>query len=81
MTEAPDTRVVIRDCVAWSTKANGKPDGGADSKPVDVQKDTVVVVEGVSLEIAPRTLLVRGSIGGAERLVEIREQLLAKASR
>jgi hypothetical protein len=78
MSETPDTRIVISNCVAWSTKANGKPDGGADSTPVDVRKDTVVVVEGVGVEIEPRSLLVRATLGNVERRLEIREHFLAK---
>lgn len=73
-----DTRVVTKDCVAWSTKGNGKPDGGGDSKPVDVKKDTVVTVYGVSVETEPRSLLVRMQVDGGERSVEIRERYLEK---
>lgn len=78
MSDAADTRVVTTDCVAWSTKASGKPEGGADSKPVDVKKDTVVTVYGVSVETEPRALLVRMNVDGAERSIEIREHYLTK---
>lgn len=78
MSDAPDTRIVSTDCVAWSTKANGKPEGGADSKPVDVKQGTVVAVQSVNVDVEPRSLLVRGTIDGAERLVEIREAFLLK---
>lgn len=81
MADAPDTRIVTQACVAWSTKASGKPEGGAGSTPVDVAKDTVVVVEGISVETEPRSLIVRGNIGGAERLVEIRERFLVSAAK
>lgn len=79
MSEAEDRRVVSADCVAWSTKGSGKPDGGGSSKPVAIAKDTVVVVQGVSVEVEPRSLLVRGTIDGTERVVEIRERFLTKA--
>lgn len=78
MTDAPDNRVVTMDCVAWSTKGSGKPEGGADSKPVDVRKGTVVTVYGISVEVEPRSLLVRFTADGAERSVEIRERFLEK---
>lgn len=77
MSEAPDTRIVKEDCVAWSTKNNGKPEGGGDSKPVDVRKDTVVTVYGVSVDTDPRSLLVRMASEGGERSIEIRERFLA----
>lgn len=80
MSDAPDTRIVTEHCVGWSTKASGKPDGGGDSRPVDVAKDTVVVVHAVSVETEPRSLVVRGNIGGSERFVEIRERFLQKAT-
>ena len=76
MSDAPDTRIVTEACVAWSTKASGKPEGGAASVPVDVAKDTVVVVQGISVETEPRSLIVRGNIGGTERILEIRERFL-----
>jgi hypothetical protein len=78
MSDAADTRIVKTACVAWSTKANGKPEGGGDSKPVDIAKDTVVTVYGVSVEVEPRSLLVRMTSNGAERSIEIRESFLAK---
>jgi hypothetical protein len=78
MSDAPDTRIVTSDCVAWSTKGNGKPEGGADSKPVDVRKDTVVTVYGVSVETEPRSLLVRMQTESGERSIEIRERFLHK---
>lgn len=80
MSDGADTRTVNVDCVAWSTKGNGKPDGGADSKPVQVPKDTVVSVYGVSVETEPRSLLVRATIDAAERTLEIRESFLSKAT-
>jgi hypothetical protein len=79
MADETDTRIVNADCVAWSTKASGKPEGGADSKPVDVREGTVVVVQGISVETEPRSLLVRATLGGAERVLEIRERLLRPA--
>jgi hypothetical protein len=75
---AADTRIVTTSCVAWSTRSNGKPEGGADSKPVDMRKDTVVTVYGVSVEVEPRSLLVRFKDESGERSVEIRERYLAK---
>jgi hypothetical protein len=80
MRDAPDTRIVTTACVAWSTKNNGKPEGGADSKPVDVPKDAVVTVYGVSVEVEPRSLLVRLTTETGERSLEIRESFLAKAT-
>jgi hypothetical protein len=79
MSDSPDTRTVTVDCVAWSTKASGKPDGGASSKPVDVANGTVVTVKAVSVEVEPRSLVVR-EVGGAERVFEIRERFLRTAS-
>lgn len=76
MSDAVDTRVVQIDCVAWSTKGNGKPEGGGDSKPVDVKKDTVVTVYGISVETEPRSLLVRTKTDAGERSLEIRESFL-----
>lgn len=80
MSDAADTRIVITDCVAWATKGNGKPEGGADSKPVEVKKDTVVTVYGVSVETEPRSLLVRMKTEEGERSVEIRERFLGKTT-
>ena len=78
MSDVPDTRVVRHDCTAWSTKANGKPEGGADSRPVEVRKDTVVTVYGVSVETEPRSLLVKTTPDAGERSLEIRESFLLK---
>lgn len=80
MSDAPDTRIVKTACVGWSTKGNGKPEGGGDSKPVDVPKDAVLTVYGVSVEVEPRSLLVRvrETTGAGERSLEIRESFLAK---
>jgi hypothetical protein len=80
MSDAPDTRIVKTACVAWSTKGNGKPEGGGDSKPVDVPKDTLVTVYGVSVEVEPRSLLVRMTTEAGERSIEIRESVLSKAT-
>jgi hypothetical protein len=81
MSESPDTRIVTADCVGWSTKGSGKPDGGGDSKPVPVAKGTVVVVYGVSVDVEPKSLLVQITSGSAEaepgRKLEIRERFLA----
>lgn len=80
MSEAPDTRVVRADCTAWSTKGNGKPDGGGDSKPVPVAAGTRVSVYGVSVDVEPRSLLVRvASEDGTGRTLEIRERFLDRA--
>jgi hypothetical protein len=78
MSDAPDTRIVKTDCVAWSTKNNGKPEGGGDSRPVDVPKDAVVTVYGVSVEVEPRSLLVKMKTETGERSIEIRESFLLK---
>ena len=78
MSDVAETRIVKVDCVGWSTKGNGKPDGGADSKPVEVRKDTVVTVYGVSVETEPRSLLVRMAESSGERSIEIRERFLVK---
>lgn len=82
MSEAPDTRIVTADCVGWSTKGNGKPDGGGDSKPVPVARGTVVVVYGVSVDVEPRSLLVQVTAGAGEaeagKKLEIRERFLEK---
>ncbi len=78
MTDVTDTRIVKEDCTAWSTKANGKPDGGADSKPIAVRKGTVVTVQGVNIDVEPRSLLVRATVDGVERGLEIRERFLEK---
>jgi hypothetical protein len=82
MSETPDTRIVTADCVGWSTKGNGKPDGGGDSKPVAVAEGTVVVVYGVSVDVEPKSLLVQITSGSAPaepgRKLEIRERFLAK---
>ena len=80
MSDGADTRIVNVDCVAWSTKGNGKPDGGGDSKPIDVRKDTVVTVYGVSVETEPRSLLVRANTDAGERTLEIRESFLSKST-
>ncbi len=78
MSEEVDTRIVKADCLAWVTKNNGKPEGGGDSKPVEVKKDTVVTVYGVSVEVEPRSLLVKAKTESSERSLEIRESFLAK---
>lgn len=80
MTDGAGPKIVSTDCIAWSTKASGKPEGGADSKPVFVKKGTAVVVQSVSIDVPPRSLIVRTTGEGAERTLEIRERFLSETT-